>query len=129
GLPVAVTSTYRVRELRIELLHPAILVLAKLERWFANHASTSRQAKRKATSDRHDIRFLIFWLSENGESIRFHEYHGKTKPEVLAMVRQYHNKYAGDVEQMVKLRAVMLDDWDTILASSSEQETEPDLPP
>ncbi|KAH9902590.1 hypothetical protein C8Q73DRAFT_634577, partial [Cubamyces lactineus] len=129
GLPVTITSTYRVCELQIEVLHPAILIIPKFERWFANHASTDPQALRKAASDRRDIGFLISWLLENGEPIRFHEYHGKTKCEVLAMVRQYHSKYAGDVSQMAKLRAIMQDDWVNVLAPSSKHKAKSDLPP
>ncbi|KAJ3005132.1 hypothetical protein NUW54_g4481 [Trametes sanguinea] len=105
----------------IDILHPGVLILTKFKRWSVQHTSTRPKTIRKAASDRSDIQFIIEWLAENSERIRFDEYEGKSKPELLAMIRKYHDKYSDDVEQMEKLRSIMPDDWADMLAL-----TEPD---
>ncbi|KAI9061128.1 hypothetical protein FKP32DRAFT_983399 [Trametes sanguinea] len=104
GLPVAIVSTYRAVEAGIDILHPGVLILTKFKRWSVQHTSTRPKTIRK-----------------NSERIRFDEYKGKSKPELLAMIRKYHDKYADDVEQMEKLRSIMPDDWVDMLGL-----TEPD---
>ncbi|CDO78207.1 hypothetical protein BN946_scf184701.g5 [Trametes cinnabarina] len=128
GLPIAIASTYSTGEAEIDILHPGILILTKFKRWSIQHTSTRPKTMRKNASDRSDIQFIIEWLAENGERIRFDEYEGKSKPELLAMVRKYRDKYADDDEHMAKLRSIMPDDWDAMLALP-EPDPESALPP
>ncbi|KAI0775013.1 hypothetical protein BD413DRAFT_291378 [Trametes elegans] len=127
-LPVAIHSTYNIENLDINILHPAILVLTKFKRWSTSYTSTRPKTIRKVASDRSDIQYIIAWLAEQREPIRFHEYEGKTKPELLAMIRKYHDKYTDDVEQMDKLQSIMADEWEDMLALP-EPQVESDLPP
>ncbi|KAI0663740.1 hypothetical protein C8Q70DRAFT_376124 [Cubamyces menziesii] len=128
GLPVTITTTYSVAEVGVRLLHPSILILTKLKRWSTSYTSTRLKTMRKVASDNNDIRFMIGWLSENDEQIWFDEYQGKTKPELLVMLRTYYNKYVGDGELMVKLQSIMHDSWDEMLALPQLEE-ESNLPP
>ncbi|KAI9001569.1 hypothetical protein BD414DRAFT_405473 [Trametes punicea] len=127
GLPVAIVSTHSAGEIGIDILHPAILILTKLKRWSMSPTSTRPKTLQKAASDRTDIQFIIRWLP-NHERIRFHEYKGKIKPQFLAMIRQYHDKYVDDVEHREKLQSIMPDDWDDMLALPPH-EVESHLPP
>ncbi|KAH9902584.1 hypothetical protein C8Q73DRAFT_634144 [Cubamyces lactineus] len=128
GLPVTITTTYNVTEVGVRLLHPSILILTKLKRWSTGYTSTRPKTVRKVASDNNDIRYMIGWLSENNEQIRFDEYQGKTKPELLVMLRRYYDKYADNIELMVQLRSIMPDSWDEMLAIPQPQE-ESNLPP
>ncbi|KAI0648912.1 hypothetical protein C8Q79DRAFT_1007496 [Trametes meyenii] len=128
GLPTSIVSKYQAGELGISILHPGILILTKFKRWSVSYLSTRPKTVRKAASDRADIKFIIEWLAEHCESIRFHEYPGKTKLELLAMIRKYHDRYVDDTEQMDKLCSIMPNDWDDMLALP-EPELESDLPP
>ncbi|KAI0671928.1 hypothetical protein C8Q78DRAFT_1031475 [Trametes maxima] len=128
GLPVSIVTKFQVGEFDIEILHPGILILTKFKRWSVSYLSTRPKTIRKAASDRTDIQYIIEWLAENREMVRFHEYSGKTKPELLAMIRKYHARYVDDIEQMDKLRSIMPHDWDDMLALP-EPELESDLPP
>ena len=92
------------------------------------HTSIRPKTIRKVASDRADIKFMIEWLAESGERIRFDEYLGKTKLELLTMIRPYHDKYAEDVDHMDNLRSVMPDEWDDML-TLPEPEIESHLPP
>lgn len=100
----------------IRILHPAILILTKFKRWSVSHTSTRPLTIRKVASDRNDIQFLIVWLAERGICIQFELYRGKTKPELLTMVRRFQDKYAEQTELMDHLRSVMPDDWSSMLA-------------
>ncbi|KAI0636216.1 hypothetical protein C8Q77DRAFT_1053092 [Trametes polyzona] len=116
GLPASIPSTFRAGDTDIRILHPSILILTKLKRWSAMHTSTRPQTLRKVASDRSDIQYIITWLADRRERIRFHEYPGKTKLELLGMVRKYHDKFVDDVEQMDKLRSIMSEEWGDMLA-------------
>ncbi|OSC97831.1 hypothetical protein PYCCODRAFT_1418726 [Trametes coccinea BRFM310] len=128
GLPIAINSTYITGEAEVEILQPGILILTKFKRWSINHTSTRPKTIRKVASDRNDIQFIIEWLAENCERIRFDEYKGKAKPELLAMIGKYYAKYADNEEHMEKLRSIMPDDWDDMLALP-EPEPESTMPP
>lgn len=71
---------------------------------------------RKLKSDLSDIRFIIEWLAGRRLRIRFRQYVGTTKLELLAVIRRYHDKYIDDVDQMDKLRSIMPGDWDVMLS-------------
>ncbi|OJT01786.1 hypothetical protein TRAPUB_7842 [Trametes pubescens] len=112
----------------IRVLHPTIMILTKFKRWSVSYTSSRPKTIKKVASDRGDIEFIIEWLAVREERIRFHEYEGKTKPELLSMIRKYHDKYVDDVDQMETLRSIMPDDWEEMLALP-EPEAEDVLPP
>ncbi|KAI0366290.1 hypothetical protein BV20DRAFT_1095977, partial [Pilatotrama ljubarskyi] len=136
GLPLAIVSTFTVGEVGkydsqtdgIDILHPSVLILTKFNRWSLDYTSTRPKTVRKVASDRGDIRFLVKWLAENGEQIHFDEYKGKTRPQLLTMIRKYHDKYHDDMEHMIMLRSTMPDDWHDMLALP-EPEVESRVPP
>ncbi|KAI1791230.1 hypothetical protein LXA43DRAFT_447237 [Ganoderma leucocontextum] len=103
GLPRSITSTYKARE-------------------------TAAQGLKKASSDREDIRYIIPWLSQRGLRIGFNDYVGKTKAELLPMVRMYHDHYIQDKDHITCLRSIMPDDWDDMLALPARK-AEDDTPP
>lgn len=112
----------------INVLHPTIMILTKFKRWSVSYTSTRPKTIKKTASDRGDIVFIIEWLAAKGEQIRFHEYEGKTKPELLAMIRKYHDKYVDDVAHMHTLQSIMPDDWEDMLALP-KPEAENAVPP
>lgn len=120
--PITVRQCHRLMALTlivldIKILHPGILILTKLKRWSTNCDSTRPKTIKKNKSDGRDIRYIVDWLFSNGpEFIRFEAYRGKTKPELLAMIRKYHDKNIGDVEHLQCLRSIMPHDWDDMLA-------------
>ncbi|KAI0329290.1 hypothetical protein GY45DRAFT_1253255, partial [Cubamyces sp. BRFM 1775] len=128
GLPATITSTYHVTDVGVRLLHPSILILTKLKRWSTSYTSTWQKTVRKVASDNNDIRYMIRWLSNNNEHIRFDDYEGKTKPELLVMLRRYYDKYADNTELMEMLQSIMPDSWDEMLALPQPEE-ESNLPP
>ncbi|KAI0350010.1 hypothetical protein OH77DRAFT_1431401 [Trametes cingulata] len=128
GLPLAIVSKLTVDEVGIDILHPSILILTKFNRWSLDYTSTRPKTVRKVASDRGDIRFLIKWLAENSQQIQFDEYRGKTRPQLLTMIRKYHDKYHNDTEHMAMLRSIMRDHWDDMLALP-KPEVESRVPP
>ncbi|TBU39758.1 hypothetical protein BD309DRAFT_871641 [Dichomitus squalens] len=129
GLPTSIVSTYEVGEFGILILHPSILIMTKFKRWSMSYTSTRPQTMKKVASDLNDIRFMIDWLAEHGEQIRFVDYSGKTKLELLVMLRRYHDKYADDEEHIAVLCSIMSDDWDTMLALPAPELEESMAPP
>ena len=123
GLPTSIISTYQPSEFGIDILHPAILILTKLKRWSSNYTSTRPKTVKKNESDARDIRHIINWLVDNCERIRFEEYRGKTKPNLLVMVRHYHNQFIDDVDHMGHLQSIMPNDWEAMLAISIAEES------
>lgn len=71
---------------------------------------------RKLKSDLSDIHFIIEWLAGRRLRIRFRQYVGMAKLELLAVIRRYHDKYIDDVDHMDKLRSIMPRDWDVMLS-------------
>ncbi|EIW57753.1 uncharacterized protein TRAVEDRAFT_59322 [Trametes versicolor FP-101664 SS1] len=128
GLPVNIVSTFKAGEAAIDVLHPTIMILTKFKRWSVSYTSTRPKTIKKTASDRGDILFIIEWLAERKEQIRFHEYEGKTKPELLSMIRKYHDKYVDDVAHMETLQSIMPDDWEDMLALP-KPEAENTVPP
>ncbi|EJF64502.1 hypothetical protein DICSQDRAFT_133271 [Dichomitus squalens LYAD-421 SS1] len=103
--------------------------MTKFKRWSMSYTSTRPQTMKKVASDLNDIRFMIDWLAEHGEQIRFVDYSGKTKLELLVMLRRYHDKYADDEEHIAVLCSIMSDDWDTMLALPAPELEESMAPP
>ncbi|OCH91386.1 hypothetical protein OBBRIDRAFT_792319 [Obba rivulosa] len=128
GLPVAAEPTIMVGDHSIRILHPCILILTKFKRWSVSHTSTRPKTIRKVASDRNDINFLIQWLAERQIVIQFQLYQGKSKPELLLMVRRFHDKYMESTDLMGSLRSIMPDDWGTMLALPAPEESS-DVPP
>ena len=98
----------------IEILHPSILILTKMKRWYHNLESTRPATVRKNISDRRDLDFLVLWLANNGMTIEFELYEGKPKEELLKFVRKYREK-VGENELMETLKIAMKPlDWDLL---------------
>ncbi|KAI1797423.1 hypothetical protein LXA43DRAFT_878055 [Ganoderma leucocontextum] len=129
GLPESIVSTYEAGELGIHILHPSILILTKFKRWSTSYTSTRPKTIRKTASDHRDIRFIIDWLFEHRECIGFGDYVGKPKPELLSIIRKYHDKYVEDEDHIGHLRSIMADDWDDMLALPAPELEESTLPP
>ena len=103
--------------------------MTKFKRWTTTYTSTRPKTIRKTASDLQDIRFIIDWLFEHRECIRFGDYVGKPKLELLAMIRKYHDKHVEDEEHIERLRCIMPDDWDKMLALPAPEPEESTLPP
>ena len=103
--------------------------MTKFKRWTTSYTSTRPKTIRKTASDLQDIRFIIDWLFEHREYIRFVDYAGKSKPELLAMIRKYYDKYVKDEEHIGRLRCIMPDNWDDMLALPIPELEESTLPP
>ncbi|TFY78197.1 hypothetical protein EWM64_g5814 [Hericium alpestre] len=122
GLPVVAGPTYGFPDFSITILHPCILIFTKLKRWSMSYTSTRPKTARKTQSDRDDINFLIKWLAEHDIAIQFELYRGKTKPELLRMVRRFHGRYEGNTELMEMLRSTMPGDWEEMVSLPLEVE-------
>ena len=71
---------------------------------------------------------MINWLAERKLSIGFDDYHGKTKSELLVMIRKYYDRYAADEGHMRNLQDIMSEDWEDMLALPPPQEEETFMP-
>ena len=69
--------------------------------------STLPRTTEKNATDAKDIEYMIFWLAENDLNIGFEEYAGKTKDELIPLVRKY-RKTDGSV------KAALGDGWDLL---------------
>ena len=76
--------------------------------------STRPKTKQKNTADAADMEWMITWLANNDLRIRFEEYAGKTKEELLPLLRKYRDKFAAKETLMAKLKAVLGDDWELL---------------
>lgn len=66
----------------------------------------------KNRSDQKDIEFMINWLFKEKMLIGFDLYQGKSKGELLAMVRRYHDRFLDNEELMGSLKSLMQsDEW------------------
>jgi hypothetical protein len=69
----------------------------------------------KANSDHSDIRFIIDWLAEQHMFISFNHYQGKSKADLLPLLRKYYNRYE-DAEFIGQLkRIVQSEDWEQMM--------------
>ena len=109
GLPQAAEPLYMVRSLwsrcappsfrpclnlphlatDIPLLHPSVLILTKLKRWYTTLPSTRPKTMLKHRSDEGDIDYMVHWLTRNRLTIQFGEYRGKRGEELMWYVRMY----------------------------------------
>ncbi|KAF8964813.1 hypothetical protein BDZ97DRAFT_865663 [Flammula alnicola] len=120
GLPVVAEPRYLIEQESgtIALLHPSILILTKMKRWYHNHESTRPKTVLKNKSDQSDIDFLLYWLAENDMKIDFEKYQGKTRDELLCYVRQYHDKFHDNTDLVKVLDSVVRpDDWELLLTT------------
>ena len=108
----------------IEILHPGVLLLTKMQRWYQNRESTRPKTVTKSHSDKNDLDYLVSWLAENDMTIEFEKYRGKTKDQLLEYVRAYLiSTKAQDLMQDLKA-AMKPDDWESLslLTSTSESQ-------
>ena len=78
-----------------------------------NLESTRPKTIVKNDVDAKDIWYMIRWLAENDLKIEFDQYAGKTRDELLPLLREFRNKFAYDEGLMAELRAALAgDDWD-----------------
>ena len=97
-----------------------------MKRWCTTHDSTRPKTVSKNRSDKNDLDFLLFWLSANDMKIDFDLYKGKTKQDLLKIVKAYRDKFLGNVALMGALQEVLYEeDWAAIQvtpeASTSSQ--------
>ena len=70
----------------------------------------------KAASDKADIRFIICWLADQSMHIWFDRYHGKSRIELLTLIRFYYNMFSDDAELMEQLTSVVQpNDWEEMM--------------
>src|SRR6266498_2846889 len=99
----------------IEILHPGVLLLTKMKRWYQNLESTRPKTVAKSLSDKRDLDYLVSWLTENNMTIEFEKYQGKTKDQLLEYVRAYVEVSKEEEELMGDLKAAMKsDDWKSL---------------
>jgi hypothetical protein len=56
---------------------------------------------------------MIFWLAVNDLKIDFDRYAGKTKDQLVPLVREFRNMFAKEEKLMVALKAALAEgDWD-----------------
>jgi hypothetical protein len=80
-----------------------------------NVESTRPKTIQKNAVDAEDIRYMIRWLAENDLKIEFGQYAGKTKDELIPLVREFRNKFADDESLMAALMAALAEgDWDLL---------------
>lgn len=78
----------------------------------------------KNAVDAEDIRYMIRWLAENDLKIEFDQYAGKTRDELVPLVREFRNKFADDESLMAALRAALgRGDWDLVNGNYSMSNT------
>ncbi|KAI0781992.1 hypothetical protein C8Q75DRAFT_789278 [Abortiporus biennis] len=126
GLPIVAEPIYLVQHesgVSIQILHPSVLILTKLKRWFHSHSSTRPKTILKVKSDQRDIDYMIYWLAQEGMRIRFDLYEGKSRQELLIFVETYKKKFEENETLMATLRSILEpEDWNEICAEDSELE-------
>ena len=88
-LPSVLAPTFLHLSTDIPLLHPSVLILTKLKRWYTTLPSTRPKTVLKHRSDEGDIDYMVHWLARNGLMIQFGEYRGKVGEELMRYVRTY----------------------------------------
>ncbi|MCJ1465388.1 hypothetical protein MMC07_004006 [Pseudocyphellaria aurata] len=107
----------------LPIVHPSILVLAKLKRWAhiskstnppppqlwaAISKSTYPPSMLKAETDRVDIKFLVKWLGERGLKISVPAYNAAVPGRLYDALKNYEEflKEMGEAEQLAQFKAV-----------------------
>jgi hypothetical protein len=121
GLPKVVEPKYSIKNevtgVVIEILHPGVLFLTKVKRWYRSLESESDYPKtvRKVASDRVDLDYLVYWLAEKGMTIEFEKYEGKSKEQLHVFVKAFKEACVGNEDLMDALqRAMKVEDWNAI---------------
>ncbi|KAH9474864.1 hypothetical protein JR316_0013332 [Psilocybe cubensis] len=118
GLPIVAEPVYVVEHesgRRINILHPGILILTKMKRWSHYHDSDRPKTVIKNKSDQADIEFMLNWLAASEMFIDFEQYQGKSRSDLLGIVRVYRNKFISNTDLMDTLKMVMRpEDWDEL---------------
>ncbi len=95
-----------------EILHPGVLLLTKIKRWYHNRDSTYPKTIAKQLSDKRDLDFIVAWLAVNNMTIEFEKYEGKSKEELLQFVRYYREQVEADKQTIDNLQKAMKPgDW------------------
>lgn len=72
---------------------------------------------------------MIRWLNERNMHINFNNYQGKSREDLLMIVRRYHEKFSDDAERANHLRRIMESkDWDEMV-KLAVPEVESTMPP
>jgi len=118
GLPIVAGPTYKIQHdsgFAIEILHPGVLLLTKMKRWYQNRNAVLPKTVTKSYSDKRDMDYLLIWLAENSMTIEFEKYEGKSKEQLLDYVRYYRNRLSEDESLLEDLRKAMKpEDWDLL---------------
>lgn len=97
---------------KITILHPGVLLLTKIKRWYHNHDSTYPKTVAKRISDKKNLNYIVAWLAVNNMTIKFEKYGGKSKTELLKFVRYYREHVKADKETIENLQKAMKPgDW------------------
>jgi len=123
GLPKVVEPKYSIKNevtgVVIEILHPGVLFLTKLKRWYVSRESDFPKTLLKVASDRFDLEYLVYWLAENGMTIEFEKYEGKTKEQLHIYVKEFKEVCDENEDLMDALqRAMKVEDWHAITGYS-----------
>ncbi|KAF9530517.1 hypothetical protein CPB83DRAFT_810353 [Crepidotus variabilis] len=121
GLPSVAGPTYPIQNedtgVVVQILHPGILFLTKVKRWYFNRESDYPKTVLKTASDRRDLEYLLEWLVENEMTIEFEQYQGKSKKDLLVFVKGFKDMSEEDEELMITLqRAMKATDWEAMSA-------------
>ncbi|PFH47179.1 hypothetical protein AMATHDRAFT_50499 [Amanita thiersii Skay4041] len=104
--------------ININMLHPAVLILTKMKRWKVSCDSTRPQTRMKNQSDKADLEFLVYWLANHDMTIAFDKYKGKSKEELLDVVRVYRERICTNQELIKMLEKVVnAEDWKLIVGA------------
>ncbi|KAF9559778.1 hypothetical protein CPC08DRAFT_637319 [Agrocybe pediades] len=122
GLPSVPEPKYFVEQesgQTIPILHPSVLILTKMKRWAHSCESTFPKTVLKNASDQADLEFMIVWLAANDMQIEFELYQGKTKEQLLDIVRVFRNRFIGNTELMADLESIMKPaDWELLIVGT-----------
>ena len=95
-----------------EILHPGVLLLTKMKRWYHNGDSPYPKTVTKRLSDKRDLDYMVAWLAANNMTIEFEKYEGKSKTDLLPFVRYYRELVRTDKEKIEDLQKAMKPgDW------------------
>ncbi|KAF9030972.1 hypothetical protein BDZ89DRAFT_1064298 [Hymenopellis radicata] len=83
GLPVVPHPVLPIEDAGIQILHPTILLLTKINRWSKICDSTRPKTRLKAKSDSSDIDYMLNWLAERELVIILEDYSGQPKENLL----------------------------------------------
>jgi hypothetical protein len=101
----------------IFIMDPSVLILTKLKRWFTTwrDASTRPKTLRKLHSDEADVVYMLGWLQRNARRIEPGQYIGKSRAELLPLLRGFHVRLEGEDEGLLR-GAMHEQDWLDMIA-------------